>query len=69
MSEEPLLSLTERLEDLLAASPPAALRKSLLRVYLQYLIDHHESLPADFESIACDFQLLVQFLDEMEKNG
>ncbi len=60
-------NLTEKLQDLLIASPPAELRKSLLRVYLQYIISEHETLPSDFESIACDFQLIIEFLNEADE--
>ncbi|MEO9483966.1 MAG: hypothetical protein ABJG47_10990 [Ekhidna sp.] len=69
MPKEIMLShkLTEHLEHLLTASPPAALRKSLLRVNLQYIVFEHETLPSDFESIACDFQLLIEFFTQAEE--
>lgn len=60
--------LYQHLDYLITASPPAELRKSLLHVFMRYLIADHESLPEDFESIACDFQLLIEFLDEAEES-
>ncbi|MEP1779743.1 hypothetical protein [Reichenbachiella sp.] len=57
----------EQLDNLISFSSPKALRKSLLKVYLQFIINEHEALPTDFDDIACDFYMLVEFLTMAEE--
>ena len=59
--------IVSELDSLLSFSPPKAIRQSLLKVYLQYIISEHESLPNDFEGIACDFYLLIEFFAAAEE--
>lgn len=55
------------LDNLLNFSPPEAIRKSILKVYLQYIISEHQTLPDDFEGTACDFYLLIDFFTVAEE--
>lgn len=59
--------IIEQLDNLMSFSPPEVLRKSLLRVYMQYIIHEHESLPMDFGEIAGDIYMLVEFLNRAEE--
>lgn len=59
--------VVEQLDNLISFCPPEALRRSLLKVYLQFIIDEHEALPIDFDDIACDFYMLIEFLTMAEE--
>lgn len=59
--------ITQQLTNLLEFSPPRALRKSLLEVYLHYIITEHQALPTDFDAIASDFYMLVDFFTRIEE--
>lgn len=59
--------IIEQLDNLISFSPPSALRKSLLRVYLPFLIHEHEALPMDFGDLASDMYMLVEFLTRVEE--
>lgn len=55
------------LDHLISFSSPQAFRKSILEVYQQYIISQHEMLPSDFENIACDFYMLIDFFMRVEE--
>ncbi len=59
--------IINELDNLLNFSPPDAIRKSILKVYLQYIICEHEALPNDFEGVACDFYMLIDFFTRAEE--
>ena len=59
--------IINELDSLLDFSPPEAFRKSILKVYLQYIINEHEALPNDFENVACDFSMLIDFFTMAEE--
>jgi hypothetical protein len=55
------------LEDLFLFAPPDTLRRSVNQVFYSYLI-HNKTLPEDFETIAEDFYLLVDFLEKADQH-
>ncbi|MEP4094584.1 hypothetical protein [Reichenbachiella sp.] len=59
--------IIEQFDNLISFSPPEALRKSLLKVYLQFIISEHDALPIEFDNIACDFYMLIEFLNRAEE--
>lgn len=56
------------LEDLFSFAPPDTLRRSINQVFYSYLI-HNKTLPEDFETIAEDFYLLVDFLEKADQQS
>lgn len=58
--------MVEKLDDLLSSSQPNGIRKSILKIYMQYLINEHDTLPNDFQDIACDFYYLIEFFTAIE---
>lgn len=62
-------SLFRELEYLFEFSSPCNLKKSILEIYLLYLMQNHETLSVDFERIAGDIYFLIKFLDEAEETG
>lgn len=59
--------LVNQLDNLVSFSPPGTIRKSILKVYLQFIINEHEALPIDFDEIACDLYMLIDFLTRAEE--
>ena len=49
--------MVEKLDDLLSTSQPNGIRKNILKIYMQYLINEHDTLPNDFQDIAYDFYI------------
>ena len=62
-----------QLNTFLETIPPTRLKTRLLVVLIQYLVNEHTSLPADFDEVAMDFYLLFDFLimaeEELGKDG
>lgn len=58
--------IVKGLEDLFLFAPPDTLRRSVNQVFYSYLI-HNKTLPEDFETIAEDFYLLVDFLEKADQ--
>ena len=54
--------IIERLSDFLDAVPPRRLKNHIWVVFTQYLIHEHDSLPMDFDKVACDLYWLFDFL-------
>jgi hypothetical protein len=59
--------LFTELETLFAFAPPAELRKSLCRVYFQYILHTEEQRPATVKNISEDIYLLISFLEKAEE--
>ena len=63
--------LTEHLiwqfDGVLEAAPPAELRDHLLEVYQRFLIKEHEFLPVDFQKLAGNLYILLDFLTLADK--
>ena len=54
-------------DGLLDAMPPADLRDSILEVYQRFLIKEHEFLPNDFNQLASNLYILLDFLTLADK--
>jgi hypothetical protein len=59
--------LLSELETLFAFAPPAELRKSLYKVYFQYIIHNAEIRPATVKNVSEDIYLLILFLEKAEE--
>lgn len=59
--------MINQLDLLVSRSSPDAIRKSILQVYMRYIISDYDALPGDFEDIACDFYLLIEFFTRVEE--
>lgn len=59
--------VVEKLENLVECSPANSIRSSLMEVYQQYIISNHEALPVNFEEIATDFYMLIDFFTQIEE--
>ena len=58
--------MVEKLDDLLSTSQPNGIRKNILKIYMQYLINEHDTLPNDFQDIAYDFYHVIEFFTAVE---
>ena len=63
--------LTEHLiwqfDGVLDAMSPGELRDNILEVYQRFLIKEHEFLPVDFQKLASNLYILIDFLTLAEK--
>ena len=59
--------IIKHLDDMLHFSPPENLSWSLIKIFMQFVINQHDALPGDFEDIACDLFGLMEFLNHIEK--
>lgn len=59
--------IIEKLDDLMGCSSARTIRNSLLEVYQQYIIHNHEALPVNFDEIASDFYMLIDFFTQLEE--
>ena len=55
------------LDNLLQFAPPEDLRNTLLEIYHTYIIQEHETLPANFKRMANDLYFIINFLNNAEK--
>lgn len=66
--QEPSPASIQALEDFLSIVDVPRFSKELRNLFLEYLIDNHEELHADFEHLAEDLKFLFDFLDRLEKD-
>ena len=59
--------LVRQFDCVLEATSPAELRDHLLEVYHRFIITEHECLPADFQKIANNLYILLDFLTLADK--
>jgi hypothetical protein len=59
--------IVNELDTLLEFTNPSSLKKSIMEVYLSYLLKDKNQLPDDFESIASDFYFLSRFVQALEE--
>lgn len=62
-------SLDTSLKELMAFAEPDSLRRSLNHVFFDFLLHNKDCLPAEFETIAGDFYVMIRFLDRVEEHG
>lgn len=55
------------LERLLDCTTPQSVRKSLIEVFFNYTAVNKGLLPDSFDNIVFDFQLLLQFFEDIDK--
>lgn len=60
-------SLDTSLEELMAFAELGSLRRSLNHVFFDFLLHNKDCLPAEFETIAGDFYVMIRFLDRVEQ--
>lgn len=58
--------IADHLDDLINYSAPVDIRNRILHVYLQYIIHKFEELPFDFQEIALDFNMIIDFLNRIQ---
>ncbi|MCW3105066.1 MAG: hypothetical protein JWO09_3506 [Bacteroidetes bacterium] len=61
------IALLNQLEKLFEYAPAESISKSLHEVFFSYLQNNTDTFPDNFETIAGDFQFLMQFIREAEK--
>lgn len=54
-------------DGMLDAVPPAELRENLLEIYQRFIIKEHEFLPLNFQKLADNLYVLLDFLTVAEK--
>ena len=56
-----------KLDHLFFSSHPAKLRNHITLIFMKYMENEHEVLPPDFEDMAIDLNILIEFLIVSEK--